>query len=91
MDPLKIANTLANVIRGKRKVVYSDNWALMSKESLIYAAAYKLERVRHTDSPDKRLDDLIDAFNYVCFAIAREVGPTKQDLEEAIRKVIRHG
>jgi len=75
MDPLKLAFRLGKAIRKERKGTYSDNWAIMSLDSLLSAAFYKIDRARHTEDPDKQLDDLIDAFNYICFAIARVVGP----------------
>jgi len=72
-DPLKIAFELANKIRKERRGTYSDNWALMSLSSLLYAAVYKIERARFTEDEKKRLDDLIDALNYIAFAVARHV------------------
>lgn len=70
-DPYELALREARYIMQSRQGIYSDNWALMSFESLLYAAIYKLERARFTEDPHKRLDDLLDAFNYVVFAIAR--------------------
>jgi len=58
-------------IHRSRDHLYGDNWALMSLESLLYAAAYKIERARFTEDLDKQLDDLMDAANYIVFAINR--------------------
>ena len=70
-NPYKIAFTKASQIHNSRREVYSDVWACMSIESLLYAAIFKLERARFTEEPEKKLDDILDAFNYIVFTIAR--------------------
>jgi len=55
------------IIRQRGIEIYSANWAVMSKESLISAAAYKCERARFTVNLEKQLDDVLDAMNYLRF------------------------
>ncbi|MCW1308352.1 MAG: hypothetical protein OH337_04035 [Candidatus Parvarchaeota archaeon] len=68
---LKRAVKLADEILDSRKDIYQDNWALMSLDALLCGAYYKVNRAMFTSEPSKKLDDLLDALNYLRFAIVR--------------------
>ena len=55
-------------IRDERNQAYGDNWALYSDKTCIAAAFYKCDRAMMTLDKKKRLDDIIDAINYLIFA-----------------------
>ncbi|MEM2177049.1 MAG: hypothetical protein QXN34_06955 [Archaeoglobaceae archaeon] len=76
-EALKRVTELADEIISERSSVYQDNWALMSFNSLLYAAAYKIERALYTTESRKKLDDVIDALNYLRFAAIRLLGDEK--------------
>ena len=71
MKALQLVDHLVKRIKKSRNKVYQDQWMWMSFDSLLYAAAYKIERARLTKDLDKKLDDLLDAINYLRFAAAR--------------------
>ena len=54
-----------------RKGFYQDNWALMGLDSLLSGAMYKCDRARSTFDLDKKLDDVLDAINYLRFVAVR--------------------
>lgn len=58
-------------VAAERREVYGDNWALMSLDSLLGAAGYKVERAKFTVKAEKRLDDVYDALNYLRYVAVR--------------------
>lgn len=68
---LRKAVELADKILDSRRGIYQDNWALMSLDALLCGAYYKVNRAMYTNEPSKKLDDLLDALNYLRFAIIR--------------------
>ena len=58
-------------IREERRKVYGDNFIAMSHRSLLYAAEYKIERAIFTCDRTKKLDDVLDAINYLLFVAAK--------------------
>ena len=80
MKALQLVDHLVKRIKKSRNKVYQDQWMWMSFDSLLYAAAYKIERARLTKDLDKKLDDLLDAINYLRFATARVLMEKKRDL-----------
>lgn len=67
----KTVDKLASQILESRKPVYQDNWALMSLDSLLSGAMYKCDRARTTFDLEKKLDDVLDAINYLKFVAVR--------------------
>jgi len=80
MKILRIVDSLVREVKKQRNRTYQDQWMWMSFDSLLYAAAYKIERARLTKDLDKKLDDLLDAINYLRFAAARVLMEKKRDL-----------
>jgi len=77
---LREVDRLSYKIMGERKGTYQDNWALMSLDSLLSGAMYKCDRARTTFDLAKKLDDVLDAINYLRFSAIRildEVGRFK--------------
>jgi len=68
---LKQIDKLTNQILDSRKGLYQDNWALMTLDSLLSGAMYKCDRARTTFDLDKKLDDVLDAINYLKFVAVR--------------------
>ena len=56
-------------IKDDRNILYGDNWAFYSVKSNIAAAYYKCDRAMMTRNKKKQLDDLLDALNYLVFAV----------------------
>ena len=65
MIPHKRISKVAIQTTAKRQDKHKDNWQLMSRDSLAYAAMYKIERARVNTNKDKAKDDLVDAYNYI--------------------------
>lgn len=70
-EALRRVDELSYEIVGSRKGTYQDNWALMGLNSLLSGAMYKCDRARFTSDPGKRLDDVLDAMNYLRFTAVR--------------------
>jgi len=68
---LKQVDKLAYQIIESRKGFYQDNWALMGLDSLLSGAMYKCDRARTTFNLEKKLDDVLDAINYLKFVAIR--------------------
>ena len=73
-EALRGVDDLSYKIMESRKGTYQDNWALMSLDSLLSGAMYKCDRARFTPDPLKRLDDVLDAMNYLRFTAVRILG-----------------
>jgi len=71
MKLLQDVDRMVKNVKQSRNAIYRDQWMWMSFDSLLYAATYKIERARLTKDLDKKLDDLLDAINYLRFAAAR--------------------
>jgi len=67
-------------IKKGRNPIYGDNWALMGLKSLLAAAYYKCDRAVYTEDLDKKLDDVLDALNYLVFAANRLL-----DMKEGVK------
>ena len=80
MKLLQDVDRMVKNVKQSRNVIYQDQWMWMSFDSLLYAATYKIERARLTKDLDKKLDDLLDAINYLRFAAARVLMEKKRDL-----------
>ena len=70
-EAFKQVDKLTNQILESRKAIYQDNWALMSLDALLCGAFYKVNRAMFTNDPNKRLDDVLDAINYLRFVAIR--------------------
>ena len=68
---LNRVDKLAKGIKADRQGLYEDQWIWMSLDSLLYAAIYKAERARLTQDLGKKLDDILDAINYLRFSAAK--------------------
>ncbi|MEM2367016.1 MAG: hypothetical protein QXQ50_02135 [Candidatus Bathyarchaeia archaeon] len=68
---LRQVDKLSYQIMDSRKGFYQDNWALMSLDSLLSGAMYKCDRARTTFDLAKKLDDVLDAINYLRFVAVR--------------------
>jgi len=68
---LKRVDELTKQIKSDRQGLYQDQWVWMSLDSLLYAAIYKAERARLTQDLGKKLDDILDAINYLRFSAAK--------------------
>jgi len=69
---------LCKEIRCSRSSIYGENWRQMSLRGLLYGACYKVERAIFTKDRYKRLDDVLDAINYLLFIsvkILEEIEP----------------
>lgn len=73
---------LCEKIRNKRNITYGGNWVYMSLESLLYGACYKCERARFTSDLNKKLDDVLDAINYLMFVAIRILNLKESGLNE---------
>jgi len=62
---------LTNQILDSRRKIYQDNWGLMSLDALLSGAYYKVNRAMFTFEPNKRLDDVLDAINFLRFVAIR--------------------
>jgi hypothetical protein len=70
-EDLEFVTILADRIISGRRGIYEDNWALMSLDSLLSGAMYKVDRARITQDLLKQLDDVLDAINYLRFSAIR--------------------
>jgi len=73
---------IIRAIHEERDPLYGDNWALYSLETLLYAAAYKIERARFTWNINKKLDDVFDAINYLIFAANKLLDEVETQVDE---------
>jgi hypothetical protein len=68
---LRKVDALTYQILESRRGIYQDNWALMSLDALLCGAYYKVNRAMFTGEPNKKLDDVLDAINYLRFVAIR--------------------
>lgn len=68
-------------IRDERNIKYGDNWALYSDKTCLAAAFYKCDRAMLTLDRKKRLDDILDAINYLIFAANKLLDEVEGDGE----------
>lgn len=71
MIPHKRIGEKAIALTNERQSEHKDNYLIMSRDSLAYAAMYKIERARVNTNKAKALDDLADAYNYVAALFER--------------------
>ncbi len=71
LQALREVDKISYRIMGSRSDIYQDNWALMSLDSLLSGAMYKCDRARTTFDYQKKLDDVLDALNYLRFSAIR--------------------
>ena len=71
MIPHKRISAKAISITAQRQSEHRNNYLIMSRDSLAYAAMYKIERARVNQNKEKVLDDLADAYNYVAALFER--------------------
>jgi len=65
---------------GSRKTEHGDSWRRMTMEGLLYGAFYKIDRARtNRENLTKKLDDVLDAINYLKFYAVRLLELMKND------------
>jgi len=82
-EDLEFVTILADRLTTERREIYGDNWAVMNLDSLLSGAMYKVDRARTTFDLLKRLDDVLDAINYLRFSairILKEIKDRKLEL-----------
>lgn len=63
----------AQSITQARAVEHGDSWLELEPNSLLYAAFYKVDRAIHNrTNKSKKLDDIVDAYNYLAAYYQRE-------------------
>ncbi|MHA1589156.1 MAG: hypothetical protein ACTSVA_00940 [Candidatus Njordarchaeales archaeon] len=55
-------------ILDERRNIYNDQWRFFPVELLLASASYKSWRALMTKEKEKRLDDIVDAVNYLIFS-----------------------
>ena len=76
------------IVNQRQGEIYDDNWAIMSLSSIIEAAKYKCDRADYTANPLKKLDDVLDAYNYCRYAGVRLLADIAS-LKEAPTEVLK--
>ena len=77
------------IVNQRQGDVYDDSWAIMSLESILDAAKYKCDRARYTFKAEKKLDDVMDAYNYLRYAgirIMAELNAKRQEQKKHAEK-----